>query len=330
MNNLTKKKTNKKPMSDNPMITAPHIDKLSCVVDLVDPGLCGLAFGTMLDWVKAQSIEVVKVAVTGKYQLAVLLRYPQVQDQLIHGNSSHILLQITNPKVSKRQLRIEYNPANITEAAEDYLNVMFLELVGMGFYDLLGHARYTRVDVAREILLRSLEDYLFSCSYFKYSQCHFGKDGKLGTVTFGKGGNQINIYDKAKQLYGLAADHSIIRIEARCRINLTLAQLAHFENPLDRVKIHSLLCKQPPFGTGFWRAFQDSCRLRGVNNAVKIQPKENQIKLKKVLSFLPVAWWRIEEADWKLRWEEAFEDAGLSQVSANPPPLVLAHLAGAI
>lgn len=329
MNNLTKKMPNNTLQSDNPVITAPHIDKLSCVVDLVDPSLCGQAYSTMLEWVEAQTIEVVKVAVTGKYQLAVLLRYPQVEDQLIHGNSPHVLLQITSKKVSKRQLRIEYNPAHITEAAEEYLNVMFQEMIGMGLYDLLGHARFTRIDVAREILLRSIEDYLFSCSYFKYSHCHFGKDGKLGTVTFGKGSNQINVYDKAKELYGSAAEYGIIRVEARCRINMTLSQLAHFENPLARVKVHSLLCKNPPFGMGYWRAFQDSCRLRGVNNAVKNQPKDYQTQLKKVLSNLPVAWWRIEQDDWVLRWEEAFEDAGLTQIPSCPPPLILTYLAGA-
>lgn len=328
MNNLTKQNTKKMPLSDNPVITAPHIDKLSCVVDLVDPGLCGMAFNGILSWLEDKEIGIVKVAAIGKYQLAVLMRYPEHGD-LIHGNCPHVLLQITNPKVSKRQLRIEYNPAHVTEASEEHLDGMFQEMIGLRFYELLGHARFTRVDVCREILLRSVEDYLFRCSYFKHSHSHFGKDGQLETITFGKGGNQFVVYDKAKQLYGPAAEHGTIRIEARCRINMSLPQLVNLVNPFDRIFVHSLLCPNPPFGTAHWRAFQDSCRLRGINNAIKHQPFEHRAKLKKVLSQLPVAWWRIEESDWEQRWEEAFEDARLTEIPSYPPPLNLAYLVGA-
>src|SRR5690606_19790135 len=134
-----------------------------------------------------------------------------------------VFLQITSPKASKRQVRFEYNPSVMTEEGEEYLEVQFTELFGMEFYQFLFHARFTRVDWCRNIMFRGIDDYLLNGKWKKVSLCHFGANGKLQTITLGKAGNnQIIAYDKAAQLHGDTATHGTIRIEARCRVNLSI------------------------------------------------------------------------------------------------------------
>ena len=329
MNKLKNKKMMKLLMKDNPCVTAPAIDKLTGVVDLKDVGLCGLAFNGMLDWLEQHEMGVVKVPVAGKFQLSVKIHYPVVGD-LVHNGCPFLLLQITHPKASKRQARFEYNPAYMTEAGEDYLVVMFLELFGMGFYEFLYHARFTRVDWCRNIMLRDVEDYLFRAKWAKVSQCFFGPSGKLETINLGKAGNtQIIVYDKAKELYGEAAAQGMIRVEARCKINLTIHGLAVMKNPFERVQIYGLGAKNPPYGTAHWRAFRDSCRLRGVTNAIKTQPADHRAKLKKFVSEQPVWWWDILPVDWNWLLTEALENAGLTQIPNGSPSLNLQYLTGA-
>ncbi len=328
MKKLVKNNVKVLPNDDNPIITTPQIDKLSGVVDLHDEHLCGQAFAGMLDWIKYNEDGVTKVSVAGKYQLAVKIHYPITYEGLVHNHSPFLLLQITHPKLSKRQLRMEYNPSYMTAAGEDYLSHKLTELLGVTFYELLYHARFTRVDFCRNILWRDLEDYLIHAKWAKAALA-YAADGKLSSITLGKSGStQIQGYNKAQQLYGDAADHATIRIEARCRINLNIHGLAVYENPFNRVTIFSVGCKKPPCSVGYWRAFQDSCRLRGVGNAIKRQPVSERSKFKKALSQLPVEWWAIEVDDWKWLLTDALDNAGLLQIPDSAPPLRLSYLTG--
>lgn len=323
MNKITNKNMMKQLMKDNPVITAPAIDKLSGVVDLKDVGICGMAFSGILDWLNQHEIGVVKVPMAGKYALAVKIHYP-VKGMLVHTGCPFLLLQITHPKASKRQARFEYNPAHMTEVGEEYLGVMLQELFGLDFYEFLYHARFTRVDWCRNVLLRNVEDYLIRAKWAKVSQCFFSASGKLETINLGKSDNtQIIVYDKSKQLYGEAAEHGMIRIEARCKINLTIHGLATMKNPFERVVVYSLVCKHPPYGTAHWRGFVDSCRMRGVTNAIKHQPADHRAKLKKALSDQPVWWWEILPDDWSWLLTAALENAGLTQIPDSAPPLTM-------
>lgn len=330
MKKITNKNMMKQLMKDNPVITAPAIDKLSGVVDLKDVGMCGQAFSGILDWLQQGEVGVVKVSIAGKYALAVKIHYP-VEEPLVHTGCPFLLLQITSPKASKRQIRFEYNPARMTKAGEEYLADMLNELLGVDtFYEFLYHARFTRVDWCRNILLRDVEDYLFRAKWAKVSQSFFGASGKMETLNLGKSDNmQIIVYDKSKQLHGEAAEQGMIRVEARCKINMTILELAKMKNPFERVVIYSLHCQHPPYGTAHWRGFVDSCRFRGVTNALKRQPADHRPKLKKVLSDQPVWWWDILPDDWNWLLPAALEDAGLWQVPNSAPPLTMAFHSGA-
>ena len=300
---------------DMPDVSAPLIDKLSGVVDVKDAGLHGLAYSTALGWIEAHEVGIEKASGSFKYPLAIRIYYAP-DGGIVHKNCPFILLQFTSKKASYRQMRLEWNPAHMTAAAMPDIDARCMMLVGMTFYELLGHARFTRVDFCRNIADRDIEDYLIRSKWSKVSQCFFNNDGKLETINLGKSGNnQIIAYDKTKEQHGKAADHKMIRIEARCRINLTLHGLMKFKNP--------------PFGDAHWLAFQDSCRLRGVGNAIKKQPVKCQTALKKVLSTLPVTWWAIEDGDsvnaWNWYLMMALKAAGLLNIPDAPPPLTLAN-----
>lgn len=323
--NMKMDKSMNNTQGDDPIITAPMIDKLSGVANFTEDGLNGVAFSTLIEWIDDGDPGISKVPANGKYQLAVKMRYPDA-DGHFNANGPFLLLQMTNPKVKKRQMRFEYNPAHMTAAGEEWLNARFTELLDMDFYQLLFNSRFTRIDWCRNIMFRNIEDYLIYGKWKKESQCHFSKMGQLQTITLGKAGNnQLLAYDKAARVYGDHATHGTIRVEVRCRINMTIKQLQEMEDPFKHTVLYSIGCKNPPHGQGHWRAFQDSCRLRGILNAIKVQPVQMRPAIKKALSKLPVEWWAISDDDWGwLKWE-AFERAGLNDVPEWAPPLILEY-----
>lgn len=328
MKKMMKKSKNKTGEGDNPLVTAPQIDKLSGVVNMLDEALHGLAYSTALSSVQEHELGYVKASGSSQYPLGVKIYYP-TEGTTIHMKCPFILLQFTSKKAAKRQVRFEYNPSHMTEAGEEYLNVVFTALFGVRFYEFLFHARFTRVDFCRNIMWRDLQDYLVRAAWTKVSHCHFSADGKLETINLGKSGDIKYIaYNKAAQMYGAAADHSTIRIEARCTINLTLSGLAKFANPFTRVTVYSVDCKKPPFGLAHWRGFQDSCRLRGIGNAVKLQPAKYRSALKKALSKMPFDWWEIAEDDWNWLLTDALDNAGLMNIPQYAPPLTVENAAG--
>lgn len=328
MNKMNEKKMKKQLDKDNPIITAPMIDKLSGVINLTDKQYAGQVFSNMLHLINEKKPDMVKVPAKGKYQLGAKLYYP-MQGELVHSNCPFIHLSMTHPSQSKAQVRFEYNPAFMTEAGENYLNVQLQSLFGVGFYELLFHARFTKVDVCRNIMGRSVEDYVYKAKGSMNSSCHFGKDGKLATLMLGQSSStQSKIYDKAKQLHGIGVLHETIRVEVSCKTNLDIYGLAKMGNPFDRVQIFGTDWKNPPFGMAHGRAFLDSCRLRGVHNAIKHQPAQYRYKLKKYIAEQPVEWWAITPEDWCWLWADALENAGLLQIPNWAPPLTIQYTVG--
>lgn len=324
-NEMNKVKKNNKvtvPNADTPVISLPVIDKISGVVDLTDVALCGLAYSGIINWLNNHELGVTKAS-GGRYGIGVCIHLPDA-DGVIHNSTPSVLVQVTHPKVTKRQARFEYNPSNMTEAGLEYLNAMFTELFGMGFYDVLHHARFTGIHVCRDILDQDISDYLYLAKWKQVSQCFFGKNDKLQTVNLGKkGANQITVYDKAAQLFGDNTDERIIRIEAKCKVKLTPKTLGDLPNPFRNVQVCSVMTKAPPFGLAHWRAFQDSCRLRGIAGAIKHQPADHRSKLKKALQ--PVSWWNIDDDQWPLLMQAAIKAAGLDMIPEYAPPLTMAQ-----
>lgn len=327
--------------TDQPIVTSPQIDKLGVVVDMTDPVLHGQVVHETLAMIEQNDPGYTKIKSIGHYAVSVMIHCPDT-DGVIHPNNPGVWLMATKKDHPKPQVRLEFNPVKLFgpmkalpfnkthEPALDHLNTEFTGLFGMDFFDVLHHARVTRLDVCRHILFRSPEDYLFRVRYARTSQSMFGSDGMLETLYFGKGaGNQTCIYNKARHLNGKKAEHDTVRIEARLRPkNLKIRDLWDLQNPLRNVQVYSLKADSLPFGEAHWIAFRDSCRFRGIGNALKLQPPKHRYALKKMLSELPVSWWSLSDAEWEWLWHEALEDAWLNRIPDQAPPLTMDHAVG--
>lgn len=324
---------------DQPIVTSPQIDKMVVLVDIPDPALHGLMVHELLCAIEEKEPGFKQEKGKGKYPVAVSIFCPDENGE-IHSKGPAVLFQATSKHCPKPQVRLTFNPYKLFgpvnalmpdagNPVQDHLDSVFLGLWGDGFFSFLFHGRVTYLEVWRHILFRSPDDYLFHVAYAKNSQPILGPDQKLQTQYFGKRtGDQTAIYNKAKQL-DKDADHDCIRVEVRIkRRNMKIGKLWGLENPLNRVKIYSLYCKQPPVSDGHWTAFKDSCRLWGVGKAIKKQPKSDQYKLKQAVSENPVAWWQIDDSDWDDLWLDALAFAGLDNIPNHAPPLDLLKING--
>lgn len=321
--NKTKSKFN-----NYPLIRPMRIDKLAGVIDLHDQQLCKHAFGAMITALNEEPCVMV-TKTTRKYAKAILIHYPDPRhDGLIHKNGPTLHLQLTHYLNMQRQLRFEYNPSDMTEAGEDYLDGLMQEMFTVPFYHLLHHARFTRIHLCRDIEDRHIEDLLIGAKWSKHSLSYVGVQnsyngkGRLESITFGKGtGNQTIAYDKSLELSGSADGQPLTRIEIHHKCNLTYAELKELPNLFERVQIYSLDCKDVPFDKGGHKNFQDACRLRGVSNAIRNQPVAIRSLLKKALSKKVVPWWGISESEWPKMMLAAIEAARLNNIPDYAEPL---------
>jgi hypothetical protein len=211
-------------------------------------------------------------------------------------------------------------PARMNNDAHEAVDFYLSMISGYSFYEMLYHARFTRVDSCVDVPGVGVEDVLARCKYAQYSHCDFGKGGELQTLTFGKsGGSQTLIYDKSAEA-GLAA--KTLRVESRrASQKLTTANLKAYKNPFAKLDLYHLKTSNPPISDGYMKAFQDACRIRGITNALKKQPKELQAKLKKCVTEHPAEWWQLSEQEWQTEWASAMKDAGLNRIPHYVPSI---------
>jgi hypothetical protein len=323
--------------ASHPTLTAPKIDKIALVVDMEDKALHGMLVSVVLGWFEEKDPAFIKGKWSARYPLAVSILCPNA-DGVFDKNNPAVLLQATKKNHPKPQVRLEFNPSKLFGPMEglplakgnpcaEYLDTIFNELCGVGFFEFLYYARVTSVDVCREILGCKPDEFLFKVKYAQIYQSVFGNDGELETLYFGApSGNQTRIYNKGKEL---GSGQDSVRIEVRQRFkNFKIADLWGIPNPFSKVGVFSLTNTNPPYGAGHWVAFQDACRFRGIGNAIKLQPKSYRNKLKKAVSALPVLWWLMMDADWEWLWADALAYGGLNMLPDNAPPLTMENASG--
>lgn len=296
------------------------------MVDLHDQKLCKHAFGGMISVLnEIPCVEATKT--TRGYAKSILIHYPDAHaPELIHKKCPTLHLQLTHWQNSKRQLRFEYNPSYMSEAGEDYIDGIIQGLFGVPFYSLLHYARFTRLDVCRDVQGRNIMNMLIGVKWSKTSQSYvatqnsFAGNGQLQSITFGKGtGNQTIAYDKATELNDVTKE--LTRVEVHHKCSRTLAELYKVPNLFERVQVYSLDCKGLAIDKGYWKNFQDACRLRGVNNAIRNQPVAKRAPFKKALSKKAEPWWDITDGEWPKLMAEAIVAARLDKIPAYAEPL---------
>lgn len=138
--------------------------------------------------------------------------------------------------------------------------------------------------------------------------------------------NQIKLYNKAKQLKK-SGKH--IRCEVSLRFKkkaLMLSDLEDVDNPFLSISIFDLSAPVPAELLIASDLFKDSCRYRGIKNALKVLKNKNKALYKAFSSLFKEAhidWWQPEEF-WGEHWMNCLEDARLlpGMVFASIAPLV--------
>ena len=328
MSKLSNNKIDKKTKKDKAEITPVTIDKAANVTNVPDPKYFSQVFSGFLGACQSAQLGYVRKPGNQKYPLSVMVHCPD-EKGIVHQKSPAVFIQLTSPKMAKKQVRFEFNPAKLSKSALEYLDDELYSMSGLTFYEWLHHGYFTRLDLCRDILDRNINDYFIHSKWSKVVSTYSGCDGKQQTINLGKAGNnQITAYDKALELYGDEGDTEMFRVEAKCNLYLRHDEFHKFKNPFDKVGIFKTHSDNPPLGIAHWRAFQDSIRLRGIANAIKRQPLEHRVKLRKAITNHPVTWWKIIPIVWSHYWNEAVEKAGLDQIPKLAPPLSYAYHMG--
>ena len=312
-----------------PYVSAPVVDKLAGTVKLQDQKYCSSVYSRFID--ESQDVDnpnVVRTKTGALGGIAIKVFFPA--PGIVTTGKPFVLLELTHHSKPERRLRFDYNPGHLTEESLVVLDHEFNGLFGVTFYELLWHAKFTKIDWHRNVMGIDLDDYLFQVMWSKKSSCTWTPpNGKPETLTFGESsGNQLQIYNKAKHLHGEAVTHHVTRIEAKQRIYYGIGSLLLMANPFANTTIISLACENPPISAGYLLALQDACRLRGITNALKQQPADVRQKMKKYFKEKEVGWWQMTKEEWSIACLEGLIKAGLNNIPEYAPPLSYSHLLG--
>lgn len=177
----------------------------------------------------------------------------------------------------------------------------------------------TRIDVATDLVNAPMSDLLVRSVKAGKGIVYVGMDGLVQTLYSGISGGVKNsdqiVYDKSQE----AADKGKVagfdgivhtRVELRkSGAKQKLANLLSIENLFDRVVVfHPGQCPAAcePL---VWNLFLDSCRLRGVDNALARVPQPLAAELSVALHDAETVCWRSQKL-WSL-WPIAVEASGL-------------------
>lgn len=309
------KKTNKKTTL-TPIISGPTIDKVTLVVDMIDPTMHGTLVSEIVDYAKNGNGSF--VGRTLQFRTSVLLPVPGSKEK-----TRGVLVQATAKQSGKPKLKISYNADHLfgscgmeTRAANiEYLDSTFNEFWGGGFFELLHHSRVGCLEVFRQIEELQPDDVLIRAKYFHTANAFFALDGTTQTLNFGRrASNQLIAYNKAQQLNPEGEEDSL-RIEYRLRPKgLKALDLHGLDDPFLNVELFSLKGSIPPFSKGHWLAFQDCARRRGLTAALKLYDTKTAAQIRKALKPSFTDWWRLDVAEWDSAWKHALEASALSLI----------------
>lgn len=318
-----------KSKNDNvtqPLLTAPCIDKLSIIVpNITDEQYIKGVEQNLWNAVKFPELGLANAKKALGYKTCMTINHVPNTKTLV--TSSPLLLQLDHYNKSRPQIRMEWNPAKMTYEFSNQVDDIFQVNFGFGFYEILGKSKITRIDLAVDIFNMDLESLLVKVKNKRIARTFFNQDGEIATMTFGGSkGNQYVLYSKSEQM-GVANFGSTVRIEARMRPKgLWMKNIADMANPLSAVQIFNLDCIDNAIDNGFWNAFRDSCRYRGVNNALKLQSGKIKAKLKKAVNENSADWWN-PELFWGEHWINILDDCEFLDLPACPD-LTYANAAG--
>lgn len=299
-------KTINKP-TINPIITSPSIDKMSVVIpDIYDEEYITATQHVLWDACHSSELGFTYTKQSQGYKTCVKMHHLPKKKTTQTG--SPLLFQINNGIKKRPQIRMEWNPSKMPYEFAEQIDDMLMCSCGFGFYELLSKAKVTRIDINVDIHNVEFDAVMIKIKKNRIANTFFDQKGRIQTMNFGSSkGNQYSIYSKSGQT-GLAYFGHVLRIEARMRPKtLYMKDLKHMSNPLTNIEIFDMQHNDTSIDKDFWKMFRDSCRYRGVSNALKILSQNKRNKMKKAVNNSHAKWW-IPELFWDDQWISALEN----------------------
>lgn len=291
--------------TDLPVVSLPKIDKITIVFDLPDAQHQQNILGYTWD-LKHYPVGGLKPGAYKGYKGAISFTGLN-KDGSTPTNA--ILLQF-GPKKNPTAAfcRIEFNPSKVTNAQLAALRKFLFNDLSIDLPGALAAAWITRLDICCDVSGVTMEEFHATAARKRFTMMGFGTDGRIETAYLGKmSGAQVKIYDKAKEA-GL--DEAVTRIEVSLKKRLMFKELTSVKNPFLNVLLYDLSFASDSADNDFHSCFRDSCRQRGIKNALKRLNTGNRKALSKLVKGTKAAWWAPEIA-WPERWQCAVETAGL-------------------
>ena len=225
------------------------------------------------------------------------------------------------PKVknAKHTFRIEMNPAKLGRNGLKIFREQFHEFMftAISFPQVIEVAKVTRLDLAVDVIGVQIGELLLELRKPGKWHAYHAEDGLMETIYLGiksKSNSTRWAYDKLKQLEETGAtplhgtaDHT--RIEARCKTMRTVMELQKLNNPLSKLRVLFPSVGKPPEEPHHWRLFVDSCRHRGIANALALIPKPVREAYAVTLEGTMKHIWRSDKL-WET-WPDVIASSGL-------------------
>ncbi len=295
----------------------PKIDHLSVVLPIsnqkIQKGIMSVLVGMKKDVELHEVTEPKSPPKVPSYKVAAEIIHPPT--------GSPILLQAgPNSKKAKHFLRLQMNPSALGMKGVKFLRDILTDLMNDddAYLAWLNHGRVTRVDVACDFINAQIGDLLFHSVKGGKTHGYYSDVGDLQTVYLGLQSSDKNskfyVYDKATEQRDKDQPYSYggvrhTRIEFRIASQKAFKDIKSLSSPFEQLEVYDCFAVAPPEGKHHWLHFMDSCRHRGIENALEMIPEPTRTDYRAALNqALHDAWPAEKLWSW---WEQVVEKTGI-------------------
>lgn len=309
--------TYKRPDDQDVRCLRPKIDHLTVLLPVNDAqeqtGIKSVLVNMKKDHELYEVTEPKTIPKVPSYTVSVGITHP--------ATGSTIILQAgPNGNKIKHFLRLQMNPSALGAKGIKFLRGILADLMNDddAYGDWLKQGRVTRVDVACDFINAQIGDLLFRSTSGGKTHGYYADAGDLQTVYLGLKGSDKNskfyAYDKASKQQDKEQPFTYdgvqhTRVEFRVTSQQLLKNLKFITCPFGQLEVYDCVAVKPPGADHHWRHFIDSCRHRGIENALALIPEPARTEYSAALKkSLHNAW--PSEKLWSY-WEQVIDKTGL-------------------
>ncbi len=300
--------------SKNVSVFKPVIDKISICVPIADPEERAFYETQIMDLSKDQDFpDFETVSAKDKsYKYNMKWRHT--------GSGKAVLIQAHPYSPSTVTfLRFEFNPNLLgvdgISAFKEMLNVLF-SFEHLTYADIIQIGRFTRLDIAVDLVNARTSDLIVRGRGKGKKVVYYSSTDQMETTYLDKpkkAPSKAKVYDKLQQQTDKSISPDYVGVShARVEIQhggTKLNKLLNIHNVLKRIKVIHPTTVPAGIDEWVWNLFLDSCRYRGIDEALKMLPEDQQGKALKVLKKAETETWRPKKL-WE-EWPETVAKYGL-------------------